>query len=246
MANIYLQIDFKTGNIFQFSKNIQEGYESHINTKGVESWRKIYKKGLYAKLESISVRDSDFGKEISLATKLGNGDNAYLNFPLFDQRKNIASYAESLIALLPSLKIGESYRFFPYNIKGDNDKYANIGVSIVLADLANESVKEGVDKLARLTYSYTSKDGVAVVGDIPAVVWEEDYTGAKTMNQTAKNKFLYDTLTKHVSTSATSSAQPAQTPAPVPTSAVLQSAPAPVSTPAANVATKVEHDDLPF
>lgn len=242
MANIYLQVDFKTGNIFQFSKNIQEGYESHINTKGVESWRKIYKKGLYAKLESISVRDSDFGKEISLATKLGKGDTAYLNFPLFDQRKNIASYAESLISLLPSLKIGESYRFFPYNIKGENDKYANIGVSIVLADLANDSVKEGVDKLARLTYSYTSKDGVAVVGDIPAVVWEEDYTGAKTMNQTAKNKFLYDTLTKHVSTSATSSAQP--TPTPAPTSAVSQSAP--VATPAANVATKAEHDDLPF
>lgn len=244
MANIYLQIDFKTGNIFQFSKNIQEGYESHINTKGVESWRKIYKKGLYAKLESISVRDSDFGKEISLATKLGKGDTAYLNFPLFDQRKNIASYAESLIALLPSLKIGESYRFFPYNIKGDNDKYANIGVSIVLADLANDSVKEGVDKLARLTYSYTSKDGVAVVGDIPAVVWEEDYTGAKTMNQTAKNKFLYDTLIKHTSTSSQPSAPATTPPAGAQAAPVAQSAPAPKATAPAPV--EAAHDDLPF
>lgn len=240
MANIYLQVDFKTGNIFQFSKTIQEGYESHINTKGVESWRKIYKKGLYAKLESVSIRDTDFGKEVSLATKLGNGDNAYLNFPLFDQRKNIASYAESLIALLPSLKIGESYRFYPYNIKGENDKYANIGVSIVLADLSNDSVKEGADKLVRLTYSYTNKEGVAVVGDIPAIVWEEDYTGAKTMNQVAKNKFLYDTLMKYAS-AATAPQAPASTPAQAPAAT-----PAPAVKAPAVKAPADEHDDLPF
>jgi hypothetical protein len=233
MANIYLQVDFKSGNIFQYSKNIQEGYESHINTKGVESWRKIYKKGLYAKLEGVSVRDSDFGKEISLYTKLGNGDTAYLNFPLFDQRKNIASYAESLITVLPSLKLGESYRIFPYNIKNEGDKYANIGVSVVLANLENESVLEGAEKPARLGYSYT-KDGVEVKGDIPAVVWEEDYTGAKTMNQTAKNKFLYDTLTKHSS---------------APTGGQAQAAPAAQAKPKASkpaVAVEEENDDLPF
>lgn len=238
MANIYLQVDYKTGNIFQYSKTNQEGYESHINTKGTESWRKIYKKGLYAKLESVSIRDTDFGKEVSLATKLGNGDNAYLNFPLFDQKKNIASYAESLIGILPSLKLGESYRFFPYNIKGDNDKYANLGVSVVLADLASESVIEGAEKPARLSYSYT-KDGVAVVGDIPAIVWEEDYTGATTMNATAKNKYLYEVLVKF--TSSTPAQAPTQTPAPTAATAPVAKAKAK----AAPVATE-SHDDLPF
>lgn len=211
MANIYLQVDYKTGNIFQYSKTIQEGYESHINTKGVESWRKIYKKGLYAKLEGVSVRDTDFGKEISIATKLGNGDNAYLSLPLFDQKKNLASYAESFIAVLPSLKSGEAYRFFPYNMKGENDKYAKVGVSVVLADLSNESVIEGADKPSKLTYSYV-KDGVEVKGDIPAIVWEEDFDGSKSMNAKAKNKFLYDTLLKHSSVSTQAPAIPAQAP----------------------------------
>lgn len=196
MANIYLQVDFKTGNIFQFSKTKQEGYESHINTKSVESFRKIFKKGLYAKLDGVSIRDSNFGKEISVAAKLANGDTAFLNFPIFDQNRNIANYAESFITVLPSLKVGESYRFFPYNIKGDNDKYANIGVSVVLADVANESVIEGAEKPARLSYSYT-KDGKFIEGDIPAVIWEEEVDGSKVMNAKAKKKFLYDILVKH-------------------------------------------------
>jgi hypothetical protein len=235
MANIYLQVEFGSGTIFQYSKTNQEGYESHINTKGTESWRKFYKKGLYAKLESVSVRDTDFGKEISIATKLGNGDSAYLNFPLLDQKKNLASYAESFITILPSLKVGESYRFFPYNIKGENDKYANIGMSVVLANLENESVVEGVEKPVRLTYSYTSKDGKEVKGDIPAVVWEEDFDGSKTMNSKAKNKFLYDVLTKHTSGNTESSTQ-----APVPTQKV--------EAPKAEVKKDVPtaHDDLPF
>jgi hypothetical protein len=234
MANIYLQVDYSTGNIFQYSKTNQEGYESHINTKGTESWRKIYKKGLYAKLESVSVRESNFGKEISLATKLSNGDNAYLNFPLFDQKKNLASYAESFITVLPSLKIGESYRFFPYNIKGENDKYANVGISIVLANLESESVIEGAEKPARLSYSYT-KDGVAVVGDIPAVIWEDDFDGSKSMNSKAKSKFLYDVLMKNTSDSG-QPAPAAQAPATVPAKAPANK----------KVTAPEEVDDLPF
>ena len=35
MSNIYLQIDYSTGAIFQYSKDAKEGYESHTNTKGI-------------------------------------------------------------------------------------------------------------------------------------------------------------------------------------------------------------------
>lgn len=40
----YLQINYSDGNIFRYSKDEQEGYEPHTNTKGVVSYRKIYKK----------------------------------------------------------------------------------------------------------------------------------------------------------------------------------------------------------
>jgi len=199
MANIYVQVDYSTGAVYQYSKDQQENYEKHTNSKGVDSWRKIYNKGLYGKLESVSLRDSNFGKEISVAVKDKNGDNVFLNMPLFDAKKNLASYAESFITVLPNLKVGQEYRFYPYNIKEEGQKYSKVGVSVVPANIKEEAVdKDNAPK--KLTYTYT-KDGVEVKGDIPATQWEEDYTGARTMNATAKNKYLYDVLLANVSES---------------------------------------------
>jgi len=199
MANIYVQIDYSTGSVYQYSKDQQEGYEKHTNSKGVDSWRKIYNKGLYGKLESVSLRDSNFGKEISVAVKDKNGDNVFLNMPLFDAKKNLASYAESFITVLPNLKVGQEYRFYPYNIKEEGQKYSKVGVSVVPANIKEETVdKDNAPK--KLTYTYT-KDGVEVKGDIPAINWEEDFDGSRTMNAKAKNKYLYDILLANVSES---------------------------------------------
>lgn len=236
MANIYLQVDFATGNIFQWSKDKKEGYDSHTNTKGVESFRKVYKKGLYAKLKGVSIRESNFGKEISLYTEDANGDTVYLNFPLLDAKRNIASYAESLITVLPALVVGETYRFFPYNIKEEGDKYSKIGVSVKLADLTSESLIEGAEAIAKLTYTYTGKDGVEVKGDIPATTWEESFDGVKTKNTKAKDKFLYDTLVK----CTTEKPEASETKAPEP------KAEAPKKEAPKAKEPEVEHDDLPF
>lgn len=198
MAN-YLQIDYSTGNVFKYSKTEQEGYVPHTNTKGVVSYRLIFNKGLYGKLKGVSLRDSDFGKEVSLAVENIAGEMNYLNMPLFDAKKNLASYAESLITVLPELKVGEPYRFYPYNIKEEGQKYSKTGVSVLPADLQNETVDKEA-KLKKLTYTYT-KDGKEVKGDIPATLWEEDFDGSRTMNAKAKNKYLYDILLANVSES---------------------------------------------
>ena len=199
---IYLQIDYSSGNIFRYSKTEQEGYEPHTNTKGVVSYRQIFKKGLYGKLKGVSLRDSDFGKEISLAVENITGEMNYLNMPLFDAKKNLASYAESLITVLPELKVGTPYRFYAYNIKEEGKKYSNAGISVLVADLQAETVNKE-DKLKKLSYTYT-KDGVEVKGDIPPILWEEDFDGSRTMNAKAKNKYLYDVLMANVSESSTS------------------------------------------
>lgn len=193
----YLQIDYGSGNIFQYSKNEQEGFEPHTNTKGVISYRRILKKGLYGKLKGVSLRDSDFGKEVSLAVEDKTGEMNYLNMPLFDAKKNLASYAESFITALPALKVGSPYRFYAYNIKEEGQKYSKVGVSVLNADLQAETVDKDA-KLPKLSYTYT-KDGVEVKGDIPAIIWEEDFDGSKSMNAKAKNKFLYDTLLANLS-----------------------------------------------
>ena len=194
---IYLQIDYSSGNIFRYSKTEQEGYEPHTNTKGVVSYRQIFKKGLYGKLKGVSLRDSDFGKEVSLAVEDKTGEMNYLNMPLFDAKKNLASYAESFITVLPELKVGNPYRFYAYNNKEEGKKYSTIGLSVLPADLATETADKEA-KIKKLSYTYT-KDGVETKGDIPAILWEEDFDGSKTMNAKAKNKYLYDVLMTNLS-----------------------------------------------
>ena len=208
----YLQINYADGNIFQFSKTEQEGYEPHTNTKGVVSYRKIFKKGLYGKLKGVSLRDSDFGKEVSVAVESNSGEMHYLNMPLFDAKKNLASYAESFITVLPQLKVGNPYRFYGYNIKEEGQKYSKIGLSIANADIQAETADKE-NKIPKLSYTYT-KDGVEVKGNIPAIIWEEDFDGSRSMNAKAKNKYLYDVLMANVgeTTQQTSSAPTPQAP----------------------------------
>lgn len=239
MATKYLQIDYSTGGIFQFSKTEQEGYEPHTNTKGTVSYRKVYNKGLYGTLKGVTIRDTDFGKEISIAVLDKAGDNNYLNLPLFDQKKNLASYAESFITVLPELKLGNPYRFYAYNIKEEGQKYSKVGISVAHADIQAETADKE-NKIKKLSYTYT-KDGKEVKGDVPAIVWEEDYTGATTMNATAKNKYLYDVLMANVKESAqTTPAQPATSAPKQPVTATPEQAFETVST----VSTDMEQ--LPF
>lgn len=201
----YLQINYSDGALFQYSKTEQEGYEKHTNTKGTVSYRKIYNKGVFGTLKGVSIRDTDFGKEISVALTDKGGDSIYLNMPLFDSKKNLASYAESFITVLPQLKTGNPYRFYAYNIKEEGSTYSNAGISVLNADLEAETVDKD-NKLPKLTYSYTKKDGEEVKGDIPPIIWEEDFDGSKTMNSKAKNKYLYDILVANTQSQPTAQA----------------------------------------
>lgn len=205
MATKYLQVDYSSGNIFQFSKAEQEGYEPHTNTKGVVSYRKIYNKGLYGTLKGITIRESDFGKEISISVTDKVGDTNYLNLPLFDAKKNLASYAESFITVLPQLKLNSPYRFYAYNIKEEGQKYSKVGLSVAHADIQSETADKE-NKIPKLTYTYT-KDGKEVKGDVPAILWEEDFDGSRTMNAKAKNKYLYDILMANVGESTQTAPQ---------------------------------------
>lgn len=225
----YLQINYADGNIFQFSKTEQEGYEPHTNTKGVVSYRKIFKKGLYGKLKGITLRDSDFGREVSVAVESNAGEMHYLNMPLFDAKKNLASYAESFITVLPQLKVGNPYRFYGYNIKEEGQKYSKTGLSVAHADIQAETADKE-NKIPKLSYTYT-KEGAEIKGDIPAIIWEEDFDGSRSMNAKVKNKYLYDVLLANVQVA------PAQAASPPPT---LQTTPTPTK--------KVEefNNSLPF
>lgn len=189
MNKIYLQLEFSTGKIFEYSKEPKEGYVEFTSSKGNKSYRK-YHKGITGELESVSIRDTQFGQEVSLSLKQ-NDSVFYLSFSLMDQKGFVDSnYCEDLIAKLPNLEKGATYTVTPFRFIPEGKTYDQTGVSIKQGDL----------KIAKAyTNSYTTKEGEAVKGDIPAIVWKKDATGKNKPSAASKevrSDFLLEKLTE--------------------------------------------------
>jgi hypothetical protein len=186
MNKNYLQLEFSTGLFFIYSGEEKQGYDKHTSTKGNVSYRKYFKDGVTGVLESVSIFDGKFGKQISMTLKNGN-DIYYLPVDISDQKGSVDTYAESLIKLLPKLEKGENLTVRGYNFTPEGDKYSKIGISIS---------KDGEKIKTALTNSYY-KDGELVKGDIPALVWKENALGKKrpsAASQEAKDDYLLEVL----------------------------------------------------
>lgn len=186
MSKQYLQLDFTSGNFFEYSGTEKEGHEKHTSTKGNVSYRKWYKDGVTGVLDSVSIRDDKFGQQISMTLKNGE-DTYYVPVELSDQRGNVATYAESLIKLLPNLNKGDNLTIRGYNFTPEGERYAKIGISI---KVGGEKIKGG------LTNAYY-KNGELVAGDIPAIEWKQNALGKNkptAVSLEAKDEFLLAVL----------------------------------------------------
>lgn len=182
----YLQLEFGSGQFFDYSKDEKEGYVKHTSTKGNVSYRKYQKDGVSGVLESVSIYEGKFGNQISMNIK--DGDNVYyVPVDIADQKGNVDTYAESLIKVLPKLNKGDNITVSGYNFTPEGDKYSKIGIS----------VKVNGEKIKGLTNAYTDKDGKAVAGDIPGITWKKDALGKNkptAVTLEAKNDYLLGVL----------------------------------------------------
>ena len=187
MTKNYLQLEFTSGLLFDYSKDEKDGYDKHVSTKGNTSYRKYYKDGVSGVLESVSIYEGKFGNDISMNIK--EGDNIYyVPVSIADQKGNVDTYAESLTKLLPQLNKGMNVLVRGYNFKPEGEKYPKIGISISV---------DGEKLKAEMTNSYMSKEGVLVDGDIPALIWKKDALGKNkpsAVSQEAKNDYLLQVI----------------------------------------------------
>lgn len=141
MATKYLQLEFSSGKFYEYSKTPQEGFETHIG-KNNTTYRKYHKKGVSGELQSVNLyTEGKFGSQINV--RLKDNDNIYvLSIQLFDQKRQVDSYAQSLIAFLPNLRKGQDVSISAYNFKPEDSKYSKIGVSIKSEGV---KVERGVD-----------------------------------------------------------------------------------------------------
>lgn len=190
MNKVYLNVEFSSGRAFEYSKEEKEGYEKHTSSKGNVSFRKYYK-GVTGVLESVSIRDTNFGQQVSLT--LNDGDTVqYLPFSIYSPSGNVDnSFMESLITLLPNMNKGTRYTITPYNFTPENEQYAKTGVSV------KDEVGGKVEKA--LSFSYY-KDGKLVPGDIPAIEWVKKLgkNRPSAVSLEKKDSFLLEILEREV------------------------------------------------
>jgi len=182
-----LQLEFSSGKFSEYSSTAKEGFVEQ--NKGFKKFHDSVK----GELLSASVRDSKIGQQICLVIKDEENDYCYTNIPLYDNKNQIGSYAESLITYISSLSKGTKLELSGYNFKPDDSKYSKIGVSI----------KVDGNKIERtLSASYYNKKGEFVKGDIPALVFEEDPLTKKKMptlvSIAEKEKFLKTYLAENL------------------------------------------------
>jgi hypothetical protein len=164
MENHFLDIDYGNMCFYEYSATEKPGFESHTNGAGKESYRKLYKKGVYGILQSVSVVDTKFkGKVLSFRMLLE--DEIYLaSFSLFDQRGNYDNrFIEPLITMLPNMKKEQAYRIYPWALESDTPKKDGTprmiyGVSVKEADLDSMSVLEGVEAKVEPKFKRCKKD----------------------------------------------------------------------------------------
>lgn len=203
MSNVYLKIEGKTGMLYEQSKVEKEGYEKTTVKNpqtSVESivYRKYMKAGAFGILNSMSERVQEFDgrKTQSISVALSNGEDKYfIDIPLFDQKKNISSFAESFIRFMPELKnrIGKAFRVYPYAIEDKDTKRKNYGIAINVARLSDEAVDK-VNKIPTLTYEKRDRvtGEITEAGDIPTIDWAADYTGTMVPDKRKRNTVLYN------------------------------------------------------
>lgn len=211
MNNYFLKIEGSTGICYESSKEPKEGFEKTEtkNPQGgtVVSYRKYMKGGVFGRLEAMYDKEIKWGnKKInSICVVFVDGEDRYsVDIPLYDQKIQITSYAESFISYMPSLEKDKAYRFFPYaienkdNLDKNGNPRKNYGISIAIARLSDRAVDKE-NKIEKLTYEkYDRVKDEKIPGDIPLIDWELGVDGVTLVpNKGKRSRFLYNKMKEH-------------------------------------------------
>jgi hypothetical protein len=235
----YLQLDKTQGIFFLYSKEEKEGYKKNESSTGKISYRKYFDKGVTGELDSVTIYESDFGKQISFSIQDGE-NHYYAPISIFNQKGNIDSYAESAIKFLPQLEKKQNITLFPYKFTPEGTENTKVGVSF---KVSGEKIKPA------LTNAYYVKDGSFVDGDIPAVKWVTKLgkNSPSAASLEAKEDYLFKVLETEVErltwkTNSNTPDQPVEKPKSIPTPTAEEA----FSSPEPLVYNEEDEDDLPF
>lgn len=251
----YLNLDFKSGLFYAYSKESQEGYEKYTSSTGKVSYRKYFRKGVYGTLKTMYFADTDRGMQLRIimtqADEGGDDFYAMMFLPVYDQSRNLDRFVESLVTVLPNMEIGEDYRIFPYVMDRKLDSGRVIkqrGISVKKAVLDGNGEGEVTESVER-AFKYQGRDEEYEEGMVPALVFEEDLGGKyapTALSVAQRNDFLKKILQENVErldTNSNSEESESQAPAAKPAAKPAEKAKA--TAPADDLEPESD-DDIPF
>ena len=227
----YLQVAYSEGKFFEYSKTAKEGFVEYKNKEGVLKGYRGFMDAIEGTLESMRVVPNKYlqgnPEELQVTFKDASGDFIVVTMMMLDQNKDYSTFVESLLLHLPQMTKGISYKVSPYNFVSD-EGYKFTGFS----------VKNGEEKVEKLTEARRYKDGTVKEGVVPAVTWTEDRrTGKPTPNSEEKFFYLKGVLDTALETFKYAE-KTQDTPA--------QKEEAPKAAPKKTTPTATVEDDLPF
>lgn len=205
MNKHYLDLDYKNMCFYEYSGSPKEGFEEHTNGAGKVSYRKLYKKGVFGILQSVSVVKTDRGHILSFRMLLN--DDLYLaSFPLYDQKGTFDNrFIEPLIPMLANMRKEGAYRIFPWSMesttstKKDGSPRMMYGVSVKEANLDNLTVGEGDEGKIQPTFRRRKKEEkFDATKHLPDLEFVEEYGSWKptAVSIDVRKSFLKDLLDK--------------------------------------------------
>ena len=207
--NVYLDLEMSTGKLYQYSNVEQDGYTKHVGVnpqtkKESVSYRKYYTEGIVGALKGLSIRETNFGKKLSLALWHDVEEKMYfITLPLFDQNKSISSFATSVIRYSPNLSFDEVYRIYPYVVENEykGQIIKKYGVSIKWSRTKDNAV-DNINAIPMLSVEKTTTNAAGekeiIKGDVPMKEWEENIDGTPVANTKKRDKYLWEVLNSNL------------------------------------------------
>lgn len=254
MANYhYLQINYKSGDVYEKSKDPKEGFEENKYTdpeSGEQrtNYHKKYKENLSGKLTDVRYTPSPYGDKISFTLK--DGDENYIFQMNFENKfGNIDDFALDFICKCPNLEKGGYYTVSPfvYTPEPEEGKKERTFRGITFWDEEEDKIEKNItlsyykavrDKNGKIKKKKDEIVTELIEGDVPAEIWKQNKRGKWTVDCEDKMDWLYEWFTTYAQTNFQSGSQEKEE--------EVKEKEEPVTTDSNTKGAEDTEDDLPF
>lgn len=121
----FVNLDESTGRFFVTSKTEQEGYEKHVTSKGKESFRFYFPRGIFGEFKGLRKKEVEYNgnKFVVLEVYMEYGGDIFsIQLPWGSSKTGFSDYTLNFLFALGNMKVGTPYRIYGFKLSKDQVK----------------------------------------------------------------------------------------------------------------------------